>query len=122
MSTITKYALLYKSDSGTVVDAEDLDNYIVYDTEQRAEAEAGVRSAYPGPVVKITIETPEPPLPTAVGSVIKAHLDDGEEVIFALDQDRDWCALEGHYAGECIAESDMENVKVLFDAATVKED
>jgi len=121
MSTITKYALLYKSDIGTVIDPSDVDNYIVYGTEQEAAAEAGIRSAYPGPVVKITIETPDPPLPTTVGSVIKCYVDE-EEVTFALDKDGDWYALSGYHQGDFIINSDMDNVKVLFDAATVKED
>lgn len=121
MSTITKYALLFKSNHGLVVDHTDLDNYDVYTT--REAAEEAIQMAYPGPVVQITIETPDPPLPTVVGSVILADTEDDVECInLVLDADLDWVAVEGYYMGEVISTGDLENVKVLFDAATVKED
>lgn len=121
MSTITKYGLLYTSRVGTPFDAADLENYMTFDAIEDAELKLGT-DYYPGPIVTITIETPEPPLPTTVGSVIRVGKYETEtDILLALNGDMEWVFLEGWYQGAFIDVEGMKNVTVLFDAGTVKE-
>lgn len=116
-TTVKRYGLALKKGAGSTNPTD----YLQRETAEELEEYVG-RDSWDSTVVEleITITFPEPELPIAVGSVVQAVIEEDELTKLALDADGDWRALDGSSLGEYWDSTDLTNIKVLFDAATIK--
>lgn len=117
-TTVKRYGLALKRGAGSLNPTD----YLQRETAEELEEFVG-RESWDSTIVEldITITFPEPELPTAVGSVVQAVVEEVVEeelTMLALDADGDWRALDGSTVGEYWDSSDLTSIKVLFDAAT----
>jgi len=112
--TVTIYGITNKSSVGSTR----IDDYLRKDAPDALATFR--RESWDTPIVEIevTFKFPEPELPTAVGSVVAAVVEE-EPARLALDSDGDWRALNGAYIGEYWDSNDLTDIKILFDAATI---